>query len=208
MPTRIHTAFPEFCPTATQVLSNNSQSSLFIGLASSKLYVTVSDPSLPQITGKAKVLTLSSACTSYIIASTFLIYTTTAPAHESISVSLRSLFTHFSVTSLANTDETESAPAAEQQISDIMSQQTRRIERGARIVTAVPSTMSLVLQMPRGNLETVMPRALVLERVGIHVREYACVEYGSLFFPTYAVCPLLVAIISLLFWHAESTALI
>ncbi|UZJ53574.1 hypothetical protein CBS101457_002894 [Exobasidium rhododendri] len=39
----------------------------------------------------------------------------------------------------------------------------RRIERGSRIVTAVPSAMSLVLQMPRGNLETIAPRPLILE---------------------------------------------
>ena len=41
----------------------------------------------------------------------------------------------------------------------------RRVERGSRIVTVVPSTMSLVLQMPRGNLETINPRPLVLEVV-------------------------------------------
>lgn len=38
----------------------------------------------------------------------------------------------------------------------------RRVERGSRIVTAVPSSMSLVLQMPRGNLETINPRPMVL----------------------------------------------
>lgn len=38
----------------------------------------------------------------------------------------------------------------------------RSIERGARLVTAVPTTMSLVLQMPRGNLETIYPRAMVV----------------------------------------------
>ena len=43
--------------------------------------------------------------------------------------------------------------------------ETRRVERGSRIVTAVPSTMSLVLQMPRGNLETINPRPLVMEIV-------------------------------------------
>lgn len=41
----------------------------------------------------------------------------------------------------------------------------RSVERGSRLVTAVPSDMSLVLQMPRGNLETVSPRPLVLEVV-------------------------------------------
>ncbi|KAI1083926.1 IkappaB kinase complex, IKAP component [Whalleya microplaca] len=38
----------------------------------------------------------------------------------------------------------------------------RSIERGARLVTAMPTTMSLVLQMPRGNLETIYPRAMVV----------------------------------------------
>ncbi|KDN37370.1 IKI3-domain-containing protein [Tilletiaria anomala UBC 951] len=41
----------------------------------------------------------------------------------------------------------------------------RSVERGSRIVTAVPSEMALVLQMPRGNLETINPRPLVLEVV-------------------------------------------
>lgn len=40
--------------------------------------------------------------------------------------------------------------------------ETRRIERGALVVVACPSSMSLVLQMPRGNLETIYPRPLVL----------------------------------------------
>ena len=38
----------------------------------------------------------------------------------------------------------------------------RRIERGGRLITAMPSNMSVVLQMPRGNLETIYPRAMVL----------------------------------------------
>ncbi|KAJ2985322.1 hypothetical protein NUW58_g5597 [Xylaria curta] len=38
----------------------------------------------------------------------------------------------------------------------------RSIERGARLVTATPTNMSLVLQMPRGNLETIFPRAMVV----------------------------------------------
>ena len=43
--------------------------------------------------------------------------------------------------------------------------ETRAIERGALAVTACQSSMSLVLQMPRGNLETVYPRPLVLSVV-------------------------------------------
>ncbi|GAB7361454.1 hypothetical protein MBLNU230_g1510t1 [Neophaeotheca triangularis] len=38
----------------------------------------------------------------------------------------------------------------------------RNVERGAKLITVMPSTFACVLQMPRGNLETIYPRALVL----------------------------------------------
>lgn len=41
----------------------------------------------------------------------------------------------------------------------------RAVERGSKIVTVVPSTTNLILQMPRGNLETICPRPLVLRIV-------------------------------------------
>lgn len=41
----------------------------------------------------------------------------------------------------------------------------RRVERGSRIVTVVPQDTKLILQMPRGNLETIHHRALVLAQV-------------------------------------------
>ena len=44
-------------------------------------------------------------------------------------------------------------------------ERVRNIERGAKIVVVVPSDAKVVLQMPRGNLETVFPRALVLGAV-------------------------------------------
>ncbi|KAK7075465.1 hypothetical protein SK128_012925 [Halocaridina rubra] len=39
---------------------------------------------------------------------------------------------------------------------------TRKVERGSRIVTAVPQDDRVVLQMPRGNLEVVCPRPLAI----------------------------------------------
>ena len=39
---------------------------------------------------------------------------------------------------------------------------SRRVERGSRLVVAVPSHSRTVLQMPRGNLEVVQPRALAI----------------------------------------------
>ncbi|ATY64342.1 killer toxin sensitivity (IKI3) [Cordyceps militaris] len=54
----------------------------------------------------------------------------------------------------------------------------RSIERGSRLVTAMPTNMSIVLQMPRGNLETIYPRAMVL--AGIR-RLIDAKEYGKAF---------------------------
>ena len=50
----------------------------------------------------------------------------------------------------------------------------RSIERGGKLVTVMPSIFALVLQMPRGNLETIYPRALVLAgiRDGINKKNY------------------------------------
>ena len=54
--------------------------------------------------------------------------------------------------------------------------ESRRIERGALCVVACPSAMSLVLQMPRGNLETIYPRPLVLSVVKRDVMKYAVIS--------------------------------
>lgn len=47
----------------------------------------------------------------------------------------------------------------------------RSIERGAKLVTVMPSIFALVLQMPRGNLETIYPRALVLAGIRDSIRK-------------------------------------
>ena len=38
----------------------------------------------------------------------------------------------------------------------------RRVERGSRLVTAVAHGSRTILQMPRGNLETIQPRSLTI----------------------------------------------
>lgn len=42
----------------------------------------------------------------------------------------------------------------------------RKIERGAKLVIAVPNDTRTVLQLPRGNLETIQPRPLSLKIIG------------------------------------------
>ena len=41
----------------------------------------------------------------------------------------------------------------------------RRLERGAKLVTAVHSDTACILQMPRGNLETIHPRTLLIAKL-------------------------------------------
>lgn len=86
---------------------------------------------------------LVSNCTSFLATSAHLIFTTSNHLLK---------FVH-----LTNVDELD-VPGDEPETDE----RCRSIERGARLVTVIPSAYSLVLQMPRGNLETIYPRALVL----------------------------------------------
>ena len=60
----------------------------------------------------------------------------------------------------------------------------RAVEQGSVIVAAPPDGIAVVLQLPRGNLETVYPRSLVLPAIAsaVQVRSLSCphVVCGSL----------------------------
>ncbi|XP_053985315.1 elongator complex protein 1 [Hylaeus volcanicus] len=45
----------------------------------------------------------------------------------------------------------------------------RRIERGSQLIAAIPKDSKTILQMPRGNLECVQPRALSLYIIGFYL---------------------------------------
>ncbi len=44
-------------------------------------------------------------------------------------------------------------------------------------MAAVSSLMNLVLQMPRGNLETIYPRAFAMDVIHADIARYECVIY-------------------------------
>ncbi|KAA8908123.1 elongator complex protein-like protein 1 [Sphaerosporella brunnea] len=99
---------------------------------------------------------LASSVTSFSVTNAHLIFTT---SHHVIK------FVH--LTSDVHDLEVPSDDAAGDE-------RCRNIERGSRLVCVMPSKFSLVLQMPRGNLETIYPRALVLAGVrrSIEARDY------------------------------------
>ena len=138
-------SFPDFCFTCGLAMITAdggavSDGPIFVGLSNSGK-LTTSDESASY--------TLATNANSFIIASGFIIFTTTA--HEAHFTPLNILH------SILKSSESEKP--------NTLDWEKRRVERGSRIVTAVPSMMSLVLQMPRGNLETINPRPLVMSVV-------------------------------------------
>ncbi|CAG0914805.1 unnamed protein product [Notodromas monacha] len=49
----------------------------------------------------------------------------------------------------------------------------RKVENGAKIVVSCPESSAVILQMPRGNIETVYPRELLLSRIASLLQENA-----------------------------------
>lgn len=62
--------------------------------------------------------------------------------------------------------------------SSSIDENVRRVERGSKIVLAVADDTKVILQMPRGNLETIHPRALVLSKVK---KFLDALDYGKAF---------------------------
>ena len=141
--------FSEFCVYAYKVKLPQSEidkppQAAYLGLAKSgRLYVSTSEE---------ETRTMATNAISFAITPNFAIFTTNA--HEAIFAPLNSLSRLFD---LPNGGSLKEMIPPEWII--------RKVERGSRIVVAVPSSMSLVLQMPRGNLETINPRPLVMEVV-------------------------------------------
>lgn len=82
-------------------------------------------------------------CTSFLVTPDHLVFTT---ANHYVK------FIH-----LLPPDEME-VPGDDPEVDE----RCRNVERGSKLVTAIPTMMSLVLQMPRGNLETIYPRAMLV----------------------------------------------
>lgn len=123
---------------------------LFTLSPTSKLHVT-------SLTSSAQhpIAVSQQPVTSFTLTSSFLIFTTTSHfAHFAPLTTLEKLAN-------ANGDDLMAMGTNAHE----MKWEERRVERGAKIVVASESEMSLVLQATRGNLETVYPRPMVLQVV-------------------------------------------
>ncbi|CAK7228876.1 Putative elongator complex protein 1 [Sporothrix eucalyptigena] len=86
---------------------------------------------------------LTKNCTSFVVTDDHLVFTTTNHLLK---------FVH-----LVEAHDLE-IPSDDPEVDE----RCRSIEQGARLVTSIPSNLCVVLQMPRGNLETIYPRAMVV----------------------------------------------
>ncbi|KIX04618.1 uncharacterized protein Z518_05488 [Rhinocladiella mackenziei CBS 650.93] len=90
-------------------------------------------------------------CTSYIVTSEHLIFTTSQ--HLKFAHLTDPLDMHIPVDTPENDER------------------CRNVERGSKIITVIPSIYAVILQMPRGNLETIYPRLLVLSGIRQYLKE-------------------------------------
>lgn len=58
-----------------------------------------------------------------------------------------------------------------QENGDVADERIRQMERGSLLVSCIPSKYSVILQAPRGNLETICPRMMVLSGVRKFIKE-------------------------------------
>ncbi|GJN92512.1 hypothetical protein Rhopal_005542-T1 [Rhodotorula paludigena] len=157
LPSNSLSPLPEFCPHVSHLYlppaspASTLRLPAMVGLSSSgRLY--------------ASSRLLATDASSYALTPDFLIYTTFS--HEAKFLPLTSL-----AASSSNFDAYHSESFARRAGADEAGGGSikRAVERGSRIVAVVPSKTTLVLQMPRGNLETICPRPLVLQVVRSHL---------------------------------------
>jgi len=127
---------PSICPWLSSAIFADGDE-LLVGLTSSfKLHV-----------GDSLV---SSECTSFALHSDFLLFTT-------LTHRLRTISLHKTV------HENLLVLTPKQNIK--FDDSTREVEQGSLIVAVTPESTRVVLQMPRGNLEAIEPRSLVLNTI-------------------------------------------
>lgn len=89
---------------------------------------------------------VASNCSSFAVHDEFLLLTTHAHTLRCISL----------------LPTTRGLPVLIEDKPHPLDENIRRVERGSRIVVAVTQDTKVILQMPRGNIETIHPRSLVL----------------------------------------------
>ena len=129
---------------------HGSDEHVFVGLSQTEAKLFSSSPLQPCIAERV---------TSFTITPSYIVYITASNEAHFVRSSL------LSATGSELKSHTSSLPGEDPTA-------TRRVERGSRIVVSVSSLMNLVLQMPRGNLETIYPRAFAVDVIQADIARY------------------------------------
>jgi elongator complex protein 1 len=134
--------FPEACSRYSVFKGNDSDDEIyFVGL-SSRNKLYINDQ------------LVESGCTSFTMHNEFLLFTTSD--HLVKFIYWKGLYENqFNIQNYVN----------------LLEPYHRKLERGSKLVVTTPGDVNVVIQMPRGNLETVYPRALVVANVLNHVTD-------------------------------------
>ena len=106
---------------------------------------------------------ISNNVTSFCVHSEFLLLTTLQ--HTLICVGLNDEDFEVLVKQDLTVKPWESL-SSERSVTDL---NLRRVERGSQLIAAIPKDSKVILQMPRGNLECIQPRALSLYIIDIYL---------------------------------------
>jgi len=103
---------------------------------------------------------LARNCTSFLVTSSHLLFTTSQ--HLLKFVHLNHVDGRTNMPKPFNNDLTRYVEMEVPNDTPETDERCRSIERGSKLVSVMPSIFAVVLQAPRGNIETIYPRALVL----------------------------------------------
>lgn len=140
-----------------EVFSLDESIGKFPQLCSSIAVAQVDGPLACGLTSNGKLFIgerqLSTGVTSMLATDSYLLYTT---AQQELK------FVHLNESLLGSLESTSDGADDER---------TRMIERGSWLVNSCPSKFSVTLQAPRGNLETIYPRIMVLTGVRNEIKQ-------------------------------------
>ncbi|PXF49785.1 putative elongator complex protein 1 [Gracilariopsis chorda] len=122
--------------------------------------------------GKNAVLSLSCECTSFVLHAGFLLFTSRSHLLYCLWMNTNTVRAFFnqenSIPSIVDELDAISGPEKDSLKCGNLAAGVgaiRPIDRGSLLVAGIPNDVTIVLQAPRGNLETVAPRPLVFEAV-------------------------------------------
>lgn len=153
------TRFPQLCRDFELAFVENNDESIFVAFGIS-------------VNGKlfANDKQVASAVTSLKITESHILFTTAQS--QLCFIHLKSADGNFEYDIFQQAQQAQLQQQQQQQLMDpknhtniAIDERMRMIERGSILISAMPSKYSVVLEAPRGNLETICPRIMVLSGV-------------------------------------------